>query len=155
MLAPVVRLSAAVSATRCPDLASRYIRLPPRGLRVVPKPGTGPSAAARERGYYRTEIRHHHKPPEPGTWARMAQDDPGLPSDVGAKLGSVVWRWRLIATSCPGLCGVKPAAAMGDAPLSCLFGPPVCRCRPRDWLAELAVSRALSCRCEAVPRIDR
>src|SRR6201999_4004284 len=38
-------------------VGSRYFRLLPRGLveRVVPKPGTGPSAAARERGYYRTE----------------------------------------------------------------------------------------------------
>lgn len=38
-------------------LGSRYFRLLPRRLveRLAPKPGTGPSAAVRERGYYRAE----------------------------------------------------------------------------------------------------
>ncbi|HVQ99828.1 MAG TPA: saccharopine dehydrogenase NADP-binding domain-containing protein, partial [Mycobacterium sp.] len=38
-------------------LGSRYFRLLPRRLveRVVPKPGTGPSATQRERGYYKAE----------------------------------------------------------------------------------------------------
>ena len=38
-------------------MGGRYFRLLPRRLvdRVAPKPGTGPSAAARERGYYRVE----------------------------------------------------------------------------------------------------
>ena len=60
-------------------LGSRYFRLLPRGLveRVIPKPGTGPSAATRERGYYRTET--YTTTTDGARYvARMAQEgDPG------------------------------------------------------------------------------
>ena len=54
--APVVSAIVSGVGNVMSGLGSRYFRLVPRGLveRIVPKPGTGPSAAARDRGYYRT-----------------------------------------------------------------------------------------------------
>lgn len=156
VLAPVVSVVGGGVGNAMFGLASRYIRLLPRGLvkRVVPKPGTGPSAAARERGYYRIET---YTTTTTGAryLARMAQDgDPGYKA-TSVLLGECGLALALDRDKLSDMRGVlTPAAAMGDALLERL-PPPVCRCRPRDWLAESGRFRALSCRCEAVPRIDR
>jgi short subunit dehydrogenase-like uncharacterized protein len=101
-------------------LGSRYFRLLPRGLveRVVPKPGTGPSAAARERGYYRIET---YTTTTSGTRyvARMAQDgDPGYKA-TSVLLGECGLALALDRNKLSDLRGVlTPASAMGDALLA-------------------------------------
>jgi short subunit dehydrogenase-like uncharacterized protein len=101
-------------------LGSRYFRLLPRGLveRVVPKPGTGPSAAARERGYYRTET---YTTTTSGARyvARMAQHgDPGYKA-TSVLLGESGLALALDRDKLSALHGVlTPAAAMGDALLA-------------------------------------
>jgi short subunit dehydrogenase-like uncharacterized protein len=101
-------------------LGSRYFRLLPRGLveRVVPKPGTGPSAAARERGYYRIET---YTTTTSGARyvARMAQDgDPGYKA-TSVLLGECGLALALDRNKLSDLRGVlTPASAMGDALLA-------------------------------------
>jgi short subunit dehydrogenase-like uncharacterized protein len=101
-------------------LGSRYFRLLPRGLveRVVPKPGTGPSAAARERGYYRTET---YTTTTSGARyvARMAQNgDPGYKA-TSVLLGECGLALALDRDKLSELHGVlTPASAMGDALLA-------------------------------------
>ncbi|MGO9157675.1 saccharopine dehydrogenase family protein [Mycobacterium sp.] len=101
-------------------LGSRYFRLLPRGLveRVVPKPGTGPSAAARERGYYRTET---YTTTTTGARyvARMAQDgDPGYKA-TSVLLGECGLALAFDRDKLSDLRGVlTPASAMGDALLA-------------------------------------
>ena len=101
-------------------LGSRYFRLLPRGLveRVVPKPGTGPSAAARERGYYRIET---YTTTTRGARyvARMAQDgDPGYKA-TSVLLGECGLALALDRDKLSDLRGVlTPASAMGDALLA-------------------------------------
>jgi short subunit dehydrogenase-like uncharacterized protein len=101
-------------------LGSRYFRLlPPRLVeRVVPKPGTGPSAAARERGYYRTET---YTTTTSGTRyvARMAQDgDPGYKA-TSVLLGECGLALAFDRDKLSDLRGVlTPASAMGDALLA-------------------------------------
>ena len=101
-------------------LGSRYFRLLPRGLveRVVPKPGTGPSAAARERGYYRTET---YTTTTSGARyvARMAQDgDPGYKA-TSVLLGECGLALAFDRDKLSDLRGVlTPASAMGDALLA-------------------------------------
>ncbi len=101
-------------------LGSRYFRLLPRGLveRVVPKPGTGPSAAARERGYYRTET---YTTTTSGARyvARMAQDgDPGYKA-TSVLLGECGLALAFDGDKLSELRGVlTPASAMGDALLA-------------------------------------
>jgi short subunit dehydrogenase-like uncharacterized protein len=101
-------------------LGSRYFRLLPRGLveRVVPKPGTGPSAAARERGYYRTET---YTTTTSGARyvARMAQDgDPGYKA-TSVLLGESGLALAFDRDKLSDLRGVlTPASAMGDALLA-------------------------------------
>ena len=101
-------------------LGSRYFRLLPRGLveRIVPKPGTGPSAAARDRGYYRTET---YTTTTSGARyvARMAQDgDPGYKA-TSVLLGECGLALALDRDELSELHGVlTPAAAMGDALLA-------------------------------------
>ena len=101
-------------------LGSRYFRLLPRGLveRVVPKPGTGPSAAARERGYYRSET---YTTTTTGARyvARMAQNgDPGYKA-TSVLLGECGLALALDRDKLSELHGVlTPASAMGDALLA-------------------------------------
>jgi short subunit dehydrogenase-like uncharacterized protein len=101
-------------------LGSRYFRLLPRGLveRVVPKPGTGPSAAARERGYYRTET---YTTTTSGVRyvARMAQEgDPGYKA-TSVLLGECGLALAFDRDKLSDLRGVlTPASAMGDALLA-------------------------------------
>ncbi|OBA68862.1 enoyl-ACP reductase [Mycobacterium sp. 1554424.7] len=102
------------------ELSSRYFRLLPRRLvgRVVPKPGTGPSAKTRERGYYRTET---YTTTTTGARyvARMEQrGDPGYKA-TSVLLGECGLALALDRDKLSGLLGVlTPAAAMGDALLA-------------------------------------
>ncbi len=101
-------------------LGSRYFRLLPRRLveRMVPKPGTGPSAAARERGYYRIET---YTTTTTGARyvARMEQrGDPGYKA-TSVLLGECGLALALDRDKLSDLRGVlTPAAAMGDALLA-------------------------------------
>ncbi|SPM31651.1 saccharopine dehydrogenase family protein [Mycobacterium terramassiliense] len=98
-------------------LGSRYFRFLPRRLveRVVPKPGTGPSEAARERGYYRIET---YTTTTTGARyvARMQQrGDPGYKA-TAVLLGECGLALALDRDKLSDLRGVlTPAAAMGDA----------------------------------------
>jgi short subunit dehydrogenase-like uncharacterized protein len=98
-------------------LGSRYFRLLPRRLleRIAPKPGTGPSAAARERGYYRIET---YTTTSTGARyvARMEQrGDPGYKA-TSVLLGECGLTLAFNRDKLPELSGVlTPAAAMGDA----------------------------------------
>ena len=101
-------------------LGSRYFRLLPRGLveRVIPKPGTGPSAATRERGYYRTET--YTTTTDGARYvARMAQEgDPGYQA-TSVLLGESGLALATDRDKLSELRGVlTPATAMGDALLA-------------------------------------
>ena len=97
-------------------LGSRYFRLLPRRLleRIAPKPGTGPSPAARERGYYRIET---YTTTTGGARyvARMEQQgDPGYQA-TSVLLGECGLALALDRDKLSDLRGVlTPAAAMGD-----------------------------------------
>lgn len=101
-------------------LGSRYFRLLPRRVldRLVPKPGTGPSATARERGYYRIET---YTTTTTGARyvARMEQrGDPGYKA-TSVLLGECGLALALDRDKLSDLCGVlTPAAAMGAALLA-------------------------------------
>jgi trans enoyl reductase len=101
-------------------LGSRYFRLLPRRLveRVVPQPGTGPSAAAQEHGYYRTET---YTTTTRGARyvARMAQQgDPGYKA-TSVLLGECGLALAFDSDKLSDLRGVlTPASAMGDALLA-------------------------------------
>jgi short subunit dehydrogenase-like uncharacterized protein len=98
-------------------LGSRYFRLLPRRLldRFVPKPGTGPSTAARERGYYKVET---YTTTTSGARyvARMEQrGDPGYKA-TSVLLGECALALAFDRDKLSDLRGVlTPAAAMGDA----------------------------------------
>ncbi|MEB3983360.1 trans-acting enoyl reductase family protein [Mycobacterium sp. 663a-19] len=98
-------------------LGARYFRLLPRRLldRFVPKPGTGPSAAARERGYYKIET---YTTTTSGARyvARMEQrGDPGYQA-TSVLLGECALALAFDRDKLSDLLGVlTPAAAMGDA----------------------------------------
>ncbi|ORW97193.1 enoyl-ACP reductase [Mycobacterium sp. IEC1808] len=102
------------------ELGSRYFRLLPRRLveRVLPEPGTGPTAQARERGYYRTET---YTTTTSGARyvARMEQrGDPGYKA-TSVLLGESGLALALDRDKLTDLRGVlTPAAAMGDALLA-------------------------------------
>ena len=101
-------------------LGSRYFRLLPRGLveRVVPKPGSGPSAATRERGYYRIET--YTTTTDGARYvARMAQDgDPGYKA-TSVLLGECGLALATDRDKLSDLRGVlTPASAMGDVLLA-------------------------------------
>jgi short subunit dehydrogenase-like uncharacterized protein len=101
-------------------LGARYFRLLPRRLveRVLPKPGTGPSAATRERGYYRIET---YTTTTAGARYRTTigqQGDPGYKA-TSVLLGECGLALALDRDKLSDLRGVlTPAAAMGDALLS-------------------------------------
>ncbi|HME50106.1 saccharopine dehydrogenase family protein [Mycobacterium sp.] len=120
LAAPVVAAMATGATAGLSALGNRYFRLLPRRLveRMLPKPGTGPGEAARERGYY--EVRTYTTTTTGARYvATMAQrGDPGytatavLLGESGLALASD--RDRL-----SDLRGVlTPAAAMGDALLA-------------------------------------
>ncbi|OMC54554.1 enoyl-ACP reductase [Mycobacterium sp. IS-2888] len=101
-------------------VGSRYFRLLPRRLveRVLPEPGTGPSAEARERGYYKVET---YTTTTGGARyvARMEQrGDPGYKA-TSVLLGESALALAFDRDKLSDLRGVlTPAAAMGDALLA-------------------------------------
>jgi short subunit dehydrogenase-like uncharacterized protein len=98
-------------------LGGRYFRLLPRRLvdRVLPKPGTGPSEAVRERGFYKVET---YTTTTSGTRyvATIAQrGDPGYKA-TAVLLGESGLALAMDRDELSELRGVlTPAAAMGDA----------------------------------------
>jgi short subunit dehydrogenase-like uncharacterized protein len=101
-------------------LGSRYFRLLPRRLveRVAPKPGTGPGAATRERGYYRAET--YTTTTTGGRYvATIAQQgDPGYKA-TSVLLGESGLALAMDRDKLSDLRGVlTPASAMGDALLA-------------------------------------
>ena len=101
-------------------LGSRFFRVLPRRLveRVLPKPGTGPSEKARERGYYKAET---YTTTTSGARyvATIAQrGDPGYKA-TSVLLGESGLALALDRDRLSDLRGVlTPAAAMGDALLA-------------------------------------
>ena len=101
-------------------LGSRFLGLLPEKLveRVVPKPGTGPSAQSRDRGYYKLET---YTTTTSGARyvARMEQrGDPGYKA-TSVMLGECGLALAKDRDKLPDLHGVlTPAAAMGDALLA-------------------------------------
>jgi short subunit dehydrogenase-like uncharacterized protein len=101
-------------------LGGRYFRLLPRRLveRVLPKPGTGPSEAVRERGYYKVET---YTTTTSGARyvATIAQrGDPGYKA-TAVLLGESGLALATDRDELSGLRGVlTPAAAMGDVLLT-------------------------------------
>ncbi|MDT5265558.1 MAG: hypothetical protein QOI90_2184 [Mycobacterium sp.] len=101
-------------------LGSRFFRVLPRRLveRVLPKPGTGPSEKARERGYYKAET---YTTTTSGARyvATIAQrGDPGYKA-TSVLLGESGLALALDRDKLSDLRGVlTPAAAMGDALLA-------------------------------------
>lgn len=116
-LAPVASAVVGGTAAATFGLGSRYFRFLPRRLveRIVPKPGTGPSPSARERGYYRIET---YTTTTSGARyvARMEQrGDPGYKA-TSVLLGESGLALAFDRDKLPQLYGVlTPAAAMGDA----------------------------------------
>jgi short subunit dehydrogenase-like uncharacterized protein len=104
-------------------LGSRYFRLLPRRLveRVLPKPGTGPSEAVRERGFYQAET---YTTTTSGARyvATIAQrGDPGYKA-TSVLLGESGLALAMDRDELSELRGVlTPAAAMGDALLARLL----------------------------------
>jgi short subunit dehydrogenase-like uncharacterized protein len=117
VLAPLASAAMGGVSAATFGLGSRYFRLLPRRLleRIAPKPGTGPSAAARERGYYRIET---YTTTSTGTRyvARMEQrGDPGYKA-TSVLLGECGLALAFDRDKLPDLSGVlTPAAAIGDA----------------------------------------
>jgi saccharopine dehydrogenase (NAD+, L-lysine-forming) len=120
LAAPVA--AAAISGTNAAALrlGGRFAKFLPRRLidRILPAPGTGPSARTRERGHYKVEtyttttqgVRYR---------ATMAQQgDPGYKA-TSLLLGESGLALALDRDALPDLHGVlTPAAAMGDALLN-------------------------------------
>ena len=119
-LAPIASavMSGVGNATN--GLGGRYFRMLPRRLvdRVAPKPGSGPSAAARERGYYRIET-YASTTSGARYVARMEQQgDPGYKA-TSVLLGECGLALATDREKLSDLRGVlTPAAAMGDALLA-------------------------------------
>lgn len=118
--APVLSAIANGSFAGVAAVGTRYFRLLPRGLveRVMPKPGTGPGEAARERGYYKVET---YTTTTTGARyvATMAQrGDPGYQA-TSVLLGESGLALATDRDRLSDLRGVlTPAAAMGDALLA-------------------------------------
>jgi short subunit dehydrogenase-like uncharacterized protein len=120
LAAPVASALATGGTAGLFGLGTRYFRLLPQRLveRILPKPGTGPSEATRERGYYQAET---YTTTTTGAryFARIAQR-----GDFGYKATSVLLGESGLALALDrdrlsDLRGVlTPAAAMGDALLA-------------------------------------
>lgn len=119
-LAPVASAIVAGIGNASFALGSRYFRLLPRPLldRIAPKPGSGPSAKARDRGYYQLET---YTTTTSGARyvARMEQrGDPGYKA-TAVLLGECGLALALDRDKLTDLRGVlTPAAAMGDVLLT-------------------------------------
>jgi short subunit dehydrogenase-like uncharacterized protein len=119
-LAPVASAVMAAVGNASIELGSRYFRLIPDPVldRLTPKPGTGPSARVRDRGYYRLET---YTTTSSGARyvARMEQQgDPGYKA-TAVLLGECGLALALDRDKLTDLRGVlTPAAAMGDVLLN-------------------------------------
>jgi len=116
-VAPVASAAISGIGNAVSALGSRYFRLLPRRLveRVLPKSGTGPSEAVRERGFYKVET---YTTTTSGARyvATMAQrGDPGYKatSVLLGESGLALAMDRDALSECRGV--LTPAAAMGDA----------------------------------------
>ena len=120
VLAPVISAVASAANNGVVALGTRFFRFVPRRLveRIVPKPGTGPSEEARDKGYYRAET---YTTTTGGAryLARMSQQgDPGYKA-TSVMLGECALALALDRDKLSDLHGVlTPAAAMGDALLA-------------------------------------
>jgi len=118
--APVTSAVTTAATAAAAALGSRFFRLLPRRLveRVAPKPGTGPSEAVRDSGYYRVET---YTTTTSGARyvATMSQaGDPGYKA-TSVMLGECGLALALDRDTLPDLHGVlTPAAAMGEALLT-------------------------------------
>lgn len=119
-IAPVAAaLGTAVNAAVM-NLGSRFFNKLPRGLidRVVPKPGTGPSEQARDRGHYRVETYTRTTSGARYRSVMAQQGDPGYKA-TAVLLGECGLALALDRDRLSGLLGVlTPAAAMGDVLLT-------------------------------------
>jgi len=120
VLAPVASAVGGGVGNAMFGLGSRYFRLLPRRLveRIVPKPGTGPSAASRERGYYRIET---YTTTTIGARyvARMEQRGDPAYKATSVLLGESALALAFDRDALSDLRGVlTPAAAMGDVLLA-------------------------------------
>jgi short subunit dehydrogenase-like uncharacterized protein len=101
-------------------LGSRYFRLLPRRLveRVLPKPGTGPSEAARERGFYKAETYTATTSGARYITTIAQRGDPGYKA-TAVLLGESGLALAMDRDELTELRGVlTPAAAMGDVLLA-------------------------------------
>jgi short subunit dehydrogenase-like uncharacterized protein len=120
VVAPAASAMVTAAVNALFGLGSHYFRLLPRRLvdRVAPKPGTGPSAAARERGSYRVET---YTTTTTGGRYRVTiaqQGDPGYQA-TAVLLGESGLTLALDRDKLSDLRGVlTPASAMGDALLA-------------------------------------
>jgi len=120
VLAPLTSAVASAANNGVVALGTRFFRFVPRRLveRIVPKPGTGPSEEAREKGYYRAET---YTTTTGGARyvARMSQQgDPGYKA-TSVMLGECALALAFDRDKLSDLHGVlTPAAAMGDALLA-------------------------------------
>ena len=115
-IAPVASALGTAANAAVMNLGSRFFNKLPRGLvdRVVPKPGTGPSEQARDKGHYRVETYTRTTSGARYRSVMAQQGDPGYKATAvllgESGLGLALDRDRL-----SGLTGVlTPAAAMGD-----------------------------------------
>jgi short subunit dehydrogenase-like uncharacterized protein len=120
VLAPVASAVVNGIGTTVSALGSRYFRVLPRRLieRALPKPGTGPSEAVREKGFYKAET---YTTTTSGARyvATIAQrGDPGYKA-TAVLLGESGLTLAMDREALTDLRGVlTPAAAMGDALLA-------------------------------------
>jgi short subunit dehydrogenase-like uncharacterized protein len=116
-LAPLASAVVAGVGNATMGLGSRYFRLLPRRVvdRLVPKSGSGPGAAAQERGYYKVET-YTSTTTGARYVARMEQrGDPGYKA-TSVLLGECALALAFDRDKLSDLRGVlTPAAAMGDA----------------------------------------
>jgi trans enoyl reductase len=120
LAAPAASAMATAANNALLGLGTRYFRLLPRRLveRVAPKPGTGPSAAARERGKYRTEVYTTTTTGRRYLATIAQQGDPGYKA-TAVLLGESGLALALDRDRLSDLRGVlTPASAMGDALLA-------------------------------------
>ncbi|MGY4710463.1 saccharopine dehydrogenase family protein [Mycolicibacterium sp. CBM1] len=119
-VAPVVSALATAANNGVVALGSRFFRFLPRRLveRIAPKPGTGPSEQARERGYYRAETYTTTTTGARYLATIAQQGDPGYKA-TSVMLGECGLALALDRDKLTDLHGVlTPAAAMGDALLA-------------------------------------
>lgn len=120
VLAPITSALTTATTAGAAALGTRFFRFLPRGVAewIAPKPGTGPSQAVRERGFYRAET---YTTTTTGVRyvATIAQNgDPGYQA-TSVMLGECGLALALDRDALPDRFGVlTPAAAMGDVLLA-------------------------------------